>query len=269
MTDIQNFLTVAEGAARAAGLVALERQRGLGPAQFKGSKDLVTEADLECDSLIRARLSAAFPDHDLLTEEEGALDQGSDFRWIADPIDGTINYAHGSPLWGNSVALSHRGKVLCGAIYLPVFDEMYTAVAGGGAFLNGRPMHVSAQTSITAAVLSHGDYNVGDDSIRDRLNAENRVAHGRMTEAVQRIKCLGSAVVEGAWVASGRLDAYWMTYLKPWDVAVTTTLVNEAGGRVTDLRGNPWSLGVEEALFSNGLFHDDLVAALDWGRSGE
>ncbi len=265
--DLSAFLAAAVDAARAAGAVALARQRTLPPAQFKGSKDLVTEADIECDRLIRTRLSSAFPDHDLLTEEEGALDRGSDYRWIADPIDGTINYAHGIPLWGNSVALSHKGKVLCGAIYLPVFDELYTAVAGGGAFVNGQPLRVSTLSDIEAAVLSHGDYNVGDESIRDGLNAANRIAHGRMTEAVQRIKCLGSAVVEGAWVACGRLDAYWMTYLKPWDAAVTTLLVTEAGGTVTDLRGNPWTLACEEALFSNGLLHDDLLAALAWENS--
>lgn len=264
MSDTSRFLAAAADIAREAGLVALQRQRGLGPAQFKGAKDLVTEADLECDRLIRTRLTEAFPTHDLLTEEEGALDRGSDFRWIADPIDGTINYAHGIPLWGNSVALTRGGAVVCGAIYLPVFDELYTVSAGGGAFLNGAPLRVSAQTDLAAAVLSHGDYNVGDDAVRDGLNADNRRAHGRMAGAVQRIKCLGSAVVEGAWVASGRLDAYWMTYLKPWDVAVTTLLVHEAGGRVTDLRGRPWSLGREEALFSNGLLHDALVATLDW-----
>lgn len=265
MTDTSRFLTAAADIARAAGHVALQRQRGLGPAQFKGSKDLVTEADLECDSLIRARLTEAFPDHDLLTEEEGALDRGGDYRWIADPIDGTINYAHGIPLWGNSVALTRGDETVCGAIYLPVFDELYTVSAGGGALLNGAPLRVSAQADLAAAVLSHGDYNVGDDTVRAGLNADNRRAHGRMAATVQRIKCLGSAVVEGAWVASGRLDAYWMTYLKPWDVAVTTLLVREAGGRVTDLRGAPWTLAREEALFSNGLLHDELVDTLDWG----
>lgn len=263
MPHTSPYLSAAADIARAAGLLALERQRNLGPAQFKGTKDLVTEADLECDRFIRTRLTESFPDHDLLTEEEGSLDRGSDYRWIADPIDGTINYAHGIPLWGNSVALTHRGKTVCGAIYLPVFDELYTVFAGGGAFMNGAPLHVSRKADLDAAILSHGDYNVGDDGTRDGLNAANNRVHRSVMPAVQRIKSLGSAVLEGAWVASGRLDAYWMTYLKPWDVAVTTLLVAEAGGRVTDLQGRPWTLAHEEALFSNGALHDVLVSALN------
>jgi myo-inositol-1(or 4)-monophosphatase len=264
MPDTQTYLAVAADLAREAGTLALERRKTLGPARAKGVKDLVTEADIECDRLIRARLQAAFPDHDLLTEEEGTLDRGGEYRWIVDPIDGTINYARGIPLWGNSIGLTRRGETVCGAIYLPVFDELYTVARGGGAFLNGEPIRVSDLDDLSAVALSHGDFNVGDDSLRARLNDENELALGRAVPAVQRIKSLGSAVVEGAYVATGRLDAYWMTYLRPWDVAVTTLLVTEAGGRVTDLRGGPWTLDREEALFSNGRVHDAMVRMLDW-----
>src|SRR5690606_22973760 len=145
MPQTSNHLAAAADIARAAGLLALERQKSLGPAQFKGTKDLVTEADLECDRLIRTRLSEAFPDHDLLTEEEGALDRGSDYRWIADPIDGTINYAHGIPLWGHSVDLTWRGKPLYSAIYLPVLDEMDPVAAAPSAYLNGHRLRPTAK----------------------------------------------------------------------------------------------------------------------------
>lgn len=260
------LLTAAVDAARAAGTVALERRRGLAPARFKGTRDLVTEADLECDRLIRERLRAQFPDHDLLSEEEGMLDQGSDYRWIIDPIDGTVNYAHGIPLWGVSVGLSRGGSMLCGAVYLPVFDELYTAVAGGGARLNGSLLRVSTVEKTLPAIVSHGDFNVGSEDARDGLNAANRKAQERLVASVQRVKCLGSAVVEGAYVACGRFDGYAMTSLNPWDVAVTSLLVTEAGGRVTDLRGAPWTLAAGDALFSNGRIHDALLEALAWDR---
>ena len=261
------FLQAAVDAARAAGEVALRRQQSLGPMQFKGKKDIVTEADFECDRLIRDRLEAAFPDHNLLTEEEGVLDKGSDYRWYVDPIDGTINYAHQIPLWGVSIGLAHKGKMLCGAIFLPALNELYTVIAGSGAFLNGERIHVSVENDLAKAIVSHGDFNVSADDVeRNRLNSENFWARMRTVASVQRVKCLGSAAVEGAFIASGRLDAYWMVYLKPWDVAVTTLLVAEAGGMVTDLRGGPWYLETVSALFSNGILHADMLAALDWDR---
>ena len=263
----QAFLQVAIDAARAAGEVALRRQQSLGPMQFKGKKDIVTEADLECDRLIRERLEAAFPDHSLLTEEEGTLDKGSDYCWYVDPIDGTINYAHQIPLWGVSIGLAHKGKMLCGAIFLPALNELYTVVAGEGAFLNGVPIRVSDETNLSNAIVSHGDFNVSaDDEERRRLNSENFWARMRTVASVQRVKCLGSAAVEGAFIASGRLDAYWMVYLKPWDVAVTTLLVAEAGGKVTDLHGGPWTLDTNSALFSNGKLHSEMISALEWDR---
>lgn len=265
-SETSAFLSAAVDAVRAAGTVALARRRGLAPARLKGTRDLVTEADLECDRLIRERLHAQFPGHDFLSEEEGMLDQGSEYRWIIDPIDGTVNYAHGIPLWGVSVGLSRRGEMLCGAVYLPVFDELYTAAAGAGARLNGSLLRVSAVDRLLPAVVSHGDFNVGAEDARDGLNADNRKALERLVASVQRVKCLGSAVVEGAYVAGGRLDGYAMTSLNPWDVAVTSLLVAEAGGRVTDLRGAPWTLAAGDALFSNGCLHDALLEALAWAR---
>ena len=263
MADHSRHLAVAVAAAREAGALALKLRRDLPPARLKGEKDLVTEADIACDRLIRARLSEVFPDHDLLTEEEGALDRGGEYRWIVDPIDGTVNYARGLPLWGVSVALARNGIPVCGTVYLPVTDELFTAVSGGGAFLNGAPVRVSEVSDPAGAVLSHGDFNVGvDAAARDRLNGVNARVLAALTPAVQRLKCLGSAVVEGTGVACGRLDAYWMDSFKPWDVAVTALLVAEAGGRVTDLRGAPWTLSAPDALFSNGQLHDTLLASI-------
>lgn len=254
------FLDTAVSAAREAGRLALSMRRGLPPARLKGEKDLVTEADIACDRLIRTRLQEAFPAHDLLTEEEGALARGGEYCWIVDPIDGTINYARGFPLWGVSIALARAGVPVCGTVYLPVTDELFTATAGGGAFLNGTPVRASDVGDPAGAVVSHGDFNVGGDpAARERLNGANARILAALTPMVQRLKCLGSAVVEGTGVACGRLDAYWMDSFKPWDVAVTTLLVAEAGGRVTDLRGAPWTLESPDVLFSNGILHDALL----------
>ncbi len=262
-TSPDSFLKTAVDAARAAGECALRFRDSLGPVRYKGEKDLVTEADLECDRLIRARLQAAFPDHDLLTEEGGALDQGSEYRWFVDPIDGTVNYAHGLPLWGVSIGLGRGDELLCGAVYLPVLDELYTAVAGGGAFLNGKPLRVSANANLSQAIVSHGDFNVGPDGERQRLNDENFRVCARLAPAVQRLKCFGSAVAEGAFVAAGRTDAYWMATSYPWDVAAAALLVREAGGRITDGRGGSWKLGTPSVLFSNGVLHPALIATLN------
>ncbi len=259
------FLEIAVSAAQMAGKRALEMQGSLGEPQFKGPKDLVTIADFECDRLIRAQIETAFPDHDLLTEEEGALVKGSEYCWYVDPIDGTINYMHGLPLWGVSIGLAHRGEVICGAIYLPALNELYTACRGGGAFLNNQIVHISPCLTLASAIISHGDFNVeADGPERKRMNGENFWARMRTLDAVQRIKCLGSAAVEGAFVSAGRLDAYCMLYLYPWDVAVTSLLVREAGGMVTDLSGVPWSLEKKSALFSNGLMHKELLELLDF-----
>ncbi len=155
--------------------------------------------------------------------------------------------------------------MVAGAAYLPATGEMYSAFRGGGAWLNGKPIRVSPRDLLADAILSHGDFNVGPDpKARDALNDEVRTARLHLAAAVQRLKCLGSAVVEGAYVAAGRFEGYCMVTLKPWDVAVTSLLVEEAGGKVTDLHGRAWNTRRESALFSNGTLHTDLLQALDW-----
>jgi myo-inositol-1(or 4)-monophosphatase len=155
--------------------------------------------------------------------------------------------------------------MVAGAAYLPATDEMFSTYRGGGAWLNGKPIQVSPRNELSDAILSHGDFNVGPDpKARAALNDEVRLARMNLAGAVQRLKCLGSAVVEGAYVASGRFEGYCMVTLKPWDVAVTSLLVEEAGGLVTDLHGGEWNTLRESALFSNGVLHSGLLEALDW-----
>jgi len=266
MNNLQNFLDTAVRAAREAGALALGMQSNLKDIRLKGLKDVVTEADIACDAAIRKTLSEAHPDHDIVTEEEEALRRGKAgdrFTWFVDPIDGTINFSRGFPLWGISVGLMRGNDMIAGAIFLPAVEELYTAVAGGGAFLNGRPLHVSTVASLDQAILCHGDYNIGDTA--EARGIINRRLHQMLSQAagkVQRVKCLGCAVAESAYVAAGRMDAYCMLAMKPWDVSVGSLLVTEAGGKVTRPDGSAFSVEGPDALFSNGILHERVLDAL-------
>lgn len=258
-------LDLAIACAKAAGSHAFEMQGKLKDIRYKGSKDLVTEADMQCDQMIREQLIQTFPDHNLVTEELGQTPKGSEYTWYVDPIDGTINYSRGMPLWGVSVGVAKDDETLCGAIYLPATHEMFTAIRGEGAFLNGVRIQVSPASDMSQAILSHGDFNVGsDEKARRAINEANFLARMGTVSSVQRVKCLGSAVVEGAYVASGRMEGYCMVILNPWDVAVSSLLVQEAGGQVTTLAGEPFRLKHRNALFTNGILHRDLLTSLNW-----
>lgn len=266
--ELQPFLRTAVDAVTQAGRLALSMQGELRDVRLKGPKDVVTEADFACDASIRGLLTAAHPDHDVVTEEEAPIRKDGRYTWFVDPIDGTVNFSRGFALWGVSVGLRRNDTegapaMVAGAIYLPVLDELYTVTRGGGAFLNGKSIRVSSLDRLEDAIISHGDFNVGSDEA-ERAALNRRSLSGRMKTAssVQRVKCLGSAVVEGSLVAAGRMEAYCMLAMKPWDVAVSSLLVAEAGGRVTRVDGSPFDVEGPDALFTNAALHDPLVQLL-------
>jgi myo-inositol-1(or 4)-monophosphatase len=267
-SDLLPFLKTAVAAVTEAGRLALSMQGELRDVRLKGPKDVVTEADFACDAAIRTLLTAAHPDHDVVTEEEAPIRKGGRFTWFVDPIDGTVNFSRGIPLWGVSVGLRRDDApggpaMAAGALYLPVLDELYTVTRGGGAFLNGKPIRVSPVDRMEDAILSHGDFNVGsDEAEREKLNRRSLSGRMRTASSVQRVKCLGSAVVEGSLVAAGRMEAYCMLAMKPWDVAVTSLLVSEAGGKVTRVDGSPFDVEGPDALFTNATLHAPLVQLL-------
>jgi myo-inositol-1(or 4)-monophosphatase len=260
------YLGTAIRAAEEAGGIARTQQHSLRDIRFKGEKDVVTEADLACDAAIRKHLSSAYPSHNLVTEEAAALEKGSDFTWYVDPIDGTVNYSRGFPLWGVSIGLRRGSAMVAGCIWLPALEEMFTVTLGGGAYLNGKRIQVSGVTEMHQAIISHGDFNIGNtQEQRQEMNRRNLESRGRAASAVQRVKCLGSAVVEGSFVAAGRMEGFCMESMKPWDVAVGSLLVTEAGGQVTHLNGAPFDIEGPDALFSNGTLHQDLLKVLQPG----
>jgi len=230
--------------------------------EYKGDVDLVTVADRTVEKLIRTRLAEAFPEHGVYGEEGTRERMEGEFRWYVDPLDGTTNFAHGFPQFCVSMGLEHRpvgaggeddGTIVAGVIYDPMRDELYTAERGHGAMLNGKPMHVSR-----IAVLAESLVSTGFPS-RKRHDSPNIHFYHEFTLRSHGVRRAGSAALDLAYVASGRLEAFWEFNLNPWDTAAGILLVEEAGGRLSDFAGGPFQLNSREVLASNGLIHDELV----------
>lgn len=263
-TMIKAFLDTAIKAARSAGAIQRERLWGEHHIRFKGEVDLVTEVDRACEDLIVASIRAAHPGHGILAEE-GTRDVGtSRHRWIVDPLDGTTNYAHGFPWFCVSIALEIDGDVMLGVIYQPVMDELFTAVKGEGASVNGRPLRVSDRQPLKQCLLATGfPYD------RTAENENNFANFFNFQFAARAIRRAGSAALDLAYVAAGRLDGYWEIKLNPWDVAAGQLLVTEAGGRVTNHAGEPYAIDDHRILASNGFIHDEMLAVLEQRERAE
>ena len=261
---MQGFLDTAIRAAKAAGSLQKERLWLEHDIAFKGESDLVTEVDTGCEELIVGAIRDRYPDHDILAEENEYSQLHSSHKWIIDPLDGTTNYAHGFPWFAVSIALEIDGEVRIGVIYHPMMNELFTAVKGGGAFLNEERIHVSRRAPLKNALLATGfPYDRTLDNENNFANFE------KFQMAARAVRRAGAAALDLAYVASGRLDGYWECKLKPWDVAAGTLLVEEAGGRVTGHDGGHYSIYYHRILASNGLIQEEMVAVLQGARSKE
>ena len=224
--------------------------------RFKGEVDLVTEIDERSEKAIVEIIRARFPDHRVLAEEGSVGGQDDRHRWIVDPLDGTTNYAHGLPVFCVSIAYEQDGRVEVGAIYDPMRDEMFLAQRGRRVSLNGRPLAVSTTNVLLSSLLATGfPY---DRSLLARAMSQFAALSGK-SRAVRR---LGSAALDAAYVAAGRLECYWETVVSPWDIAAGWLMVEQAGGQVTDLQGRPFVLSGGEILASNGYIHATMLEAL-------
>ncbi len=225
--------------------------------EYKGDADLVTAADRASETMIRERVRAQFPSHDVLGEEQGLSDSGSDYRWYVDPLDGTTNFAHGYPVFCVSMALEHRldgkGVRIAGVVYDPTRDEMFTAEKDQGAQLNGRPIHVSKAAQLKECLVA-----TGFPSHKRHKNPNIHFYH-QITLRTHGVRRAGSAALDLCNVASGRFDGFWEFNLNPWDTAAGVLIVEEAGGKVTRYDGSPFQLNSRETLASNGLVHDALL----------
>lgn len=228
--------------------------------QYKGRANLLTQADLDSQKAILSLIMTRFPEHDFRAEEAAVRATGADFVWVIDPLDGTTNYAHGYPAFCVSIGLLHKGRPVLAGVYDPSRDELFTAEAGRGTRLNGKPVKVSKTPRLEEALLITGfPY---DRALRSKYYVEH---YRRFMIECHDVRRSGTAALDLAWVAAGRADGFWEFLLSPWDVAAGRLLVEEAGGAVTDFDGKPWT-GLDsygrQTLASNGLVHKEMQALL-------
>lgn len=257
MSDV---LPIAEAIARRAGAVVMEGFGRVRHVRQKGAIDLVTEFDQRSEEAIISSLQKEFPEHAILAEESGLHQRTSEYQWVVDPIDGTTNFAHGIPVFAITLALLRGTAPMAGVIYDPLHDEMFSAAAGRGASLNSRPIHVSSQADLGQALLATGfAYDV-------RTNPRNNLAqYAQFQLRTQGVRRLGSAALDCAWTAMGRLDGYWEFGIKPWDIAAGGLLVREAGGRATSTEGDEEFIPTRTIVVSNGLLHEQILRVLREG----
>ncbi len=262
--NYEQILSIAISTAHEAGAVIRRAfpRTALSHVGFKGEVNPVTETDTASEAIIVSRLREFFPDHRILAEESG----GDDYRrsgppiWVIDPLDGTNNFAHGFPLLCVSIAMVEDGRPVVGVVHDPLHGETFAATAGGGAFLDGQPMHVSPVETLDRAFLATGfPYD-------RRTAADNNVARlDRLVRHSLGVRRGGAAALDLAYVAAGRFDGFWEIRLAPWDVAAGILLVREAGGRATDFDGEPDCLSGEQIVASNGHIHDQILQHIRQG----
>ena len=249
-----SFLDTAVEIARESGaLLANFFERRIG-FELKGEYDLVTEADRASERLIVERLSTHFPTHSIVAEEGGGIENSSEYCWYVDPLDGTTNFAHGFPVYNVTLGLERKGEMIAGVVYDPSRDELFAAEKGGGAHLNNRRIRVSATASLDDALVATGFPS------RKRHQNVNVHFYYQLAMVSHGVRRAGAAALDLAYVASGRLDGFWEFALNPWDMAAGMLLVTEAGGRCSDMNGNPALLRGPHLLADNGRFHEQILA---------
>lgn len=226
----------------------------------KGAIDLVTEIDLQVEREFRDMIAMRFPHHVVLGEEfaaEGDRERNAEFTWVIDPVDGTTNFAHGLPIFCSSVALEIQGEAAVGAIYDPNRRELFTAIRGRGAWLNGAPLRVSMADAVIDSLLVTGfHYNIHKDP------EELLGLFGEFITRARAVRRLGSAAIDLCYVAAGRFDGFWEQKLQPWDVAAGALIVSEAGGQVTLASGGPFRSEAGSVLATNGRIHLEMLSVI-------
>jgi len=247
----KDYLDAAIEIAQEAGKILREEFDRPIQISYKGDVDLVTQADKRSEEAIVAGLTKYFPEHSIAAEEGTGHESTSEFRWHVDPLDGTTNFAHGYPCFAVSIALAQRGELLAGVVYNPFYEELFAALRGGGATLNGKRIFVSSVDTLATSLLCTGF------PVHKRLANPNMHYYWDFTLRSHGVRRDGSAALDLASVAAGRFDGFWEFGLKPWDTAAGVLLIEEAGGKVSDFAGQPYQLGGPVVLATNGVIHEE------------
>ncbi len=247
-----DFLTPMQAMAREAGALLMS-YFGKVSIEYKGDADLVTQADRNSEKLIVESIRRQWPHHDLIGEEGSRTETGSDYRWYVDPLDGTTNFAHGYPVFCVSMGLEYKGELLAGVVYDPTRDEMFTAAKGSGAQMNGRSIRVSKTARLKESLVA-----TGFPSHKRHKNPNINFYH-QITLRSHGVRRAGSAALDLCYVACGRYDGFWEFNLNSWDTAAGVLLVHEAGGKVTNFSGAPFSIDSRQVLATNGALHPEML----------
>ncbi len=256
MTDLallQRAKDVAVSLAEEAGDIQRAAQHDDNQVHYKGSIDLVTDADIASEKLISAGILREFPEH-RLTGEEGAVGSTEHgYRWLIDPIDGTTNFAHGQPHWAVSICLEHQGNPVMGVVYDVAKREMFTAITGQGAYLNGKPIKASSADELIQAMGATGfSYDISERANSFRLWES-------FNQNARAMRRNGAAALDMVWVACGRLDFYFERPINNWDVSAGVIICREAGAQVSRTNGEPYQIEDREICATNGLLHEQVI----------
>lgn len=264
--NLKEYYDFAVRTAQKAGKILLDHYQTDFRISYKdeGKSNLVTAVDHLAEKFIVGEIKKKFPTHYVLSEEGGDCNtKPSPFRWIIDPIDGTTNYAHGYSFFAISIALEINEQIVVGIVYAPYLDELFRAALGHGAFLNNRSIKVSDTNSLETALLCTGFRE------QNKSKGVNLSILKHFCSKAQGLRRSGSAAIDLAYTAAGRLDAYWEIGLKPWDIAAGKLLVEEAGGKITAIDGTPVILDGQNILASNGILHTEMIKNIrDAGKGG-
>jgi myo-inositol-1(or 4)-monophosphatase len=256
--DLKIHMQVAITAAERGARVLQAKYGSISQVRKKVAQEIVTEADTESENEIIAVIRSRYPDHEILSEESGLKTGVSDYRWIVDPLDGTVNYAHQVPIFCISIALAFQGEIVLGIVLNPLKGEVFSAIKGQGVQLNGQAIQVSSISTLSDSLLVTGfAYNVQEifEAVITR--------YGNCLKAAQGMRRLGSAALDLCYVACGRFEGYWEQNLKPWDSAAGALMVAEAGGQVTTFSNRPYSVDRDEILATNGRIHGAMLELLE------